>query len=184
MQTALRCPMCGTMNPVGNVNCERCQARLIPLAAPQHGEPEREQEPIREPTPPVGPPEEMGAQSVDERAPTAEPEEPEAGDWLAQLRASAAQETVEPDVIDRTGEKATSCQTKPGGTGADRATSCRGPSHRATSRARTGRVSRLAARDGAAPDGAAPDGGTRSTTTASKARARGSGTSSAPARRG
>jgi len=100
MQTALRCPMCGTMNPVGNVDCEKCQARLIPLAAPQYGEPEREQGPIREPAPPVGPPEEMGAQPVDERAPGAEPEEPEAGDWLAQLRASAAQETVEPDVIE------------------------------------------------------------------------------------
>jgi len=100
MQTALRCPMCGTMNPVGNVNCERCQARLIPLAAPQHGEPERGQGPIREPSPPVGPPEEMGAQTVDERTPGAEPDEPAAGDWLAQLRASAAQETVEPDVIE------------------------------------------------------------------------------------
>ena len=100
MQTALRCPMCGTMNPVGNVDCEKCQARLIPLAAPQYGEPEREQGPIREPAPPVGPPEEMGAQPVDERTPGAEPEEPEAGDWLAQLRASAAQETVEPDVIE------------------------------------------------------------------------------------
>ena len=100
MQTALRCPMCGTMNPVGNVNCEKCQARLIPLAAPQYGEPEREHGSIREPAPPFGPPEEMGAHTVDERTPTAEPEEPEAGDWLSQLRASAAQETVEPDVVE------------------------------------------------------------------------------------
>ena len=93
MRTALRCPMCGTMNPVGNVYCEKCYARLIPMAAPPPEEPEREQAPVSDISPPVGPP-----QKAREEEPQIEEtltEEAEGGDWLAQLRASAEEEEIE-----------------------------------------------------------------------------------------
>jgi len=84
LRTALRCPMCGTMNPVGNVYCDMCQARLIPMAAPRSEEPEREQPPVEEPSPPIPPSEGKG-------------ERQEAEDWLGQLRASAMEEDEVPD---------------------------------------------------------------------------------------
>ena len=87
LRTALRCPMCGTMNPVGNVYCDMCQARLIPMAAPRSEEPEREQPPVEEPSPPIPLPEGEG-------------ERQEAEDWLGQLRASAMEEAEVPDTAE------------------------------------------------------------------------------------
>ena len=90
MRTALRCPMCGTMNPVGNLHCDRCQARLIPMAAPSSEEWEREEAPSREPAPPTVPLEREP--QVEEAAEEVGLEAREAEDWLAQLRASTAEE--------------------------------------------------------------------------------------------
>ena len=100
MRTALRCPMCGTVNPVGNVHCDKCHARLIPMAAPGYGEPEREQAPTEEPAVSVAPPEQEREQPVEQVPTGVRPEEPVAEDWLAQLRASAAEEAEAPDVIE------------------------------------------------------------------------------------
>ena len=93
MRTALRCPMCGTMNPVGNVYCEKCYARLIPMAAPPPEEPEREQAPASDISPPAGPPEK--AREEEPQIEETQPEETDGGDWLAQLRASAEEEEIE-----------------------------------------------------------------------------------------
>jgi hypothetical protein len=117
----LRCPMCGTMNPVGNVNCNKCHARLIPMAAPRHEERERERAPIMEPPGPSTPPEEESEPPVEhvterirpeaEREPPVEhvakeigPEEKKAEDWLTQLRASAVEEVEEPEVVEEPAE--------------------------------------------------------------------------------
>ena len=90
MRTALRCPLCGTMNPVSNTYCDRCQARLLPLAAPAYAEPEPE---------PAAPP----AEEVAERV---APEEQEAEDWLAQLRAPAEEGAEEPEGAGKPAEPA------------------------------------------------------------------------------
>jgi hypothetical protein len=29
----IRCPMCGTQNPEGNTNCEKCGARIVPMGS-------------------------------------------------------------------------------------------------------------------------------------------------------
>jgi hypothetical protein len=101
MRTALRCPMCGTMNPVGNVYCDQCHARLIPMAAPPPEEPAPEQAPIRGlslPTIPLEKEEkEEEEQQVERLAEGAGPAEGEAEDWLTQLRASAVGEAEEPE---------------------------------------------------------------------------------------
>ena len=113
--------MCGTMNPVGNVNCDKCHARLIPMAAPHYEERERERAPIMEPPGPPAPPEEEREPPVEhvaerirpeaEREPPVEhvaeeirPEEEKAADWLTQLRASAVEEVEEPDVVEEPAE--------------------------------------------------------------------------------
>jgi len=90
MRTALRCPLCGTMNPVSNTYCDRCQARLLPLAAPAYAEPEPE---------PAAPP----AEEVAERV---APEGQEAEDWLAQLRAPAEEGAEEPEGAGKPAEPA------------------------------------------------------------------------------
>ena len=84
--------MCGTMNPVTNVYCDRCQARLLPMAAPGYVEPEREQAPVGEPYPPPLPAEEQIEWRDEGVAERIGPAAPEAGDWLAQLRAGVEEE--------------------------------------------------------------------------------------------
>jgi hypothetical protein len=103
LRTALRCPMCGTMNPVTNVYCEKCRARLTPMAAPRSEESEREEARISEPLSATVPrEEERERQGEDSTERLGEEKEEEVGpqDWLAQLRASAAEEAEEPETID------------------------------------------------------------------------------------
>ena len=85
--------MCGTMNPVTNVQCDQCQARLIPMVAPGYAEPE--QVPISESYPPLTSPEEQIEQPVESVTAEIEPTDREAGDWLAQLRAAAEEEEIQ-----------------------------------------------------------------------------------------
>jgi hypothetical protein len=99
LRTALRCPMCGTMNPVTNVYCDKCRARLIPMAAPRPEELEREEARISEPSLPTIPREEEREQQGEDVAERLEKEEIEAQDWLAKLRASAAEEAEEPETV-------------------------------------------------------------------------------------
>jgi hypothetical protein len=91
MHTGLRCPMCGTINPVQNAYCDQCNARIVPMAAPPEKEPGREQPPIRGLSLPTI--------SLDEQPPPVAPQKQEAeegtDDWLAQLRDSTDEGEVE-----------------------------------------------------------------------------------------
>lgn len=71
--TGTRCPVCGTVNPVGNVYCDHCHARLIPPAVSAPGGSEE------------------SPQSIKGLSLPSRPLMGEGEDWLAQLRAAAAE---------------------------------------------------------------------------------------------
>ncbi len=109
MQTALRCPMCGAMNPVGNVYCDKCQARVAPMASSpeETAEEERPETPsikgLSLPTIPL-------SDQVEEKPPASADES--ADDWLSQFRASTpdaetaeAPPTAEKRQAEEAGEK-------------------------------------------------------------------------------
>ena len=86
--------MCSAMNPVGNVYCDKCNARLVPMSHQSQEEEKREAPTIKGlslPTIPLeGQPEEKPrAEDVTAAAP--------AGNWLTQLRASTTVEAEEPE---------------------------------------------------------------------------------------
>ncbi|RLC79659.1 MAG: hypothetical protein DRJ03_23125, partial [Chloroflexi bacterium] len=81
------------MNPVGNVYCDKCNARLVPMAAPPAQEEAPKPIPIKGFSLPTILPEEQPVTDA-----TAEIEmKGESEDWLSQLRASTTEETEEPE---------------------------------------------------------------------------------------
>jgi hypothetical protein len=89
--------MCGTMNPVGNVYCDRCHARVVPLTSSQ--EPEQELTPIKGLSLPTIPLEEKKERPIEgERASVTDD-----ADWMRQLRGVSEDEEAQPEVAD-TGE--------------------------------------------------------------------------------
>ncbi|MEA3339677.1 MAG: hypothetical protein U9R15_06895, partial [Chloroflexota bacterium] len=83
------------MNPVGNVYCDKCNARLVPMTAPPAQEKEPKPTPIKGFALPTVPLKEKPVTDA-----TAEIEmEEEGGDWLSQLRASTTEESEEPEPV-------------------------------------------------------------------------------------
>ena len=86
--------MCDTFNPVGNVYCKACNARLVPMSSPPEPEP-KEEDPEGQTTPIKG----ISLPTIPLEDPTEEREKDIAegkdrgnvtsGDWLDELRASA-----------------------------------------------------------------------------------------------
>jgi len=86
--------MCGTINPVGNVYCQKCSARLVPMSSmPEGEESEEKTSPIQGfslPTVPLDEAEEEqeGPHVEENQRDESPPEE----DWLDELRGSADQQ--------------------------------------------------------------------------------------------
>ena len=78
--------MCDTINPVSNVYCQECTARLVPMTATPEDESEEEAQPIKGVSLPTIPLDEE--EQDQERSPHAE-EESSTDDWLDDLRESA-----------------------------------------------------------------------------------------------
>jgi hypothetical protein len=131
MDTALRCPMCGATNPVGNAYCDKCNARLVPMTAPQEErEPGRitgislptipleEKQQVKKAAEKTGAEEDwltqLRAAAPDEARESEMPPKPaavergETGDWLTELRASAVEEAKSP-----AGEEETEARVEP-----------------------------------------------------------------------
>ena len=93
------------MNPVGNVYCDKCNARLVSMIAPSPEEPEREPAPIKGLSlPTIQREEEEREQQVEDVTGEARVEEEIAEDWLARLRASAVEEAEGPEEPEITAE--------------------------------------------------------------------------------
>ncbi len=93
----MRCPMCDTINPVGNVYCQQCNARLVPMSSgPEDEESEEKTSPIKGFSLPTIPLDDTEGDRGEEAAePTREKEAAPSGDWLDDLRGSADQEAEE-----------------------------------------------------------------------------------------
>ena len=78
--------MCGTINPVSNVYCQECTARLVPMSAAPDGEgAEDEAQPIKGVSLPTIP---LDEEEQDREAPSEELEGSPSEDWLDELRES------------------------------------------------------------------------------------------------
>lgn len=91
MHTGLRCPMCGAMNPVSNAYCDRCNARIVPMASDGEDS-DRSPTPVRGLSLPTIPLEEPPARAEPEPEAPEEASIEEDTDWLAQLRDMTAEE--------------------------------------------------------------------------------------------
>jgi hypothetical protein len=79
--------MCGTVNPVSNVYCQECTARLVPMTAAPGDEGEKDdQQPITGISLPTIP---LDEEEQDEEPPAESEEKSASEDWLDELRESA-----------------------------------------------------------------------------------------------
>jgi hypothetical protein len=91
--------MCDTINPVGNVYCQECNARLVPMSsASEDDESEKQTRPIKGfslPTIPLDETEEEEEEEEERAVEQTEQEESPPEDWLDELRGSTERESEE-----------------------------------------------------------------------------------------